>query len=83
MQREVHRLKIDLKSRCVLLLLSNELLLFVFKSFFLFFELLLGHSRLVFSLFVVFLFGLIEYPLLFERNWRGFLRGLDVVEAVV
>jgi hypothetical protein len=54
---EVHSLKVNLEAGGVLLLLGDELLLFVFETGLLLLELLLGHACLVFTSLVVLLLG--------------------------
>jgi len=59
MQGEVHCFEIDLKSGSVLLLLSDQLLLFVFETSLLFLEFILSHPCLMLSPFILFFFSLI------------------------
>ncbi len=83
MQSKVHRFEIDLKSCSVLLLLSNQLLLFVFETSLLFLKLVLSHSCLMLSPLILFFFGLIEQSLLVGRDGNGFLCSFHIVKTVM
>ena len=62
MEAQVHGLEVYFKLLSVLLLLSDLLLLLVPQSSFLLFELLLSHSRFVFSALILFLLFSVVLP---------------------